>query len=191
MKRVLSIILLLMVMASVLTVAALAAGEPQIVVAEVQAAQGESISLDVALKNNPGINTFTLSIEYDHSRLELKSVTQAAALGGTFIYTSNTETVGWQVGSDTTYSGTAFTLNFEVPEDAPLGDAAVTITYKPGNICNFDEEDVDFVIVAGTVTVKAAPHDCVWGEGVVTTEPTCETAGVMTYTCTTCGDTKT
>ena len=34
-------------------------------------------------------------------------------------------------------------------------------------------------------------HNHEWDEGVVTTEPACETTGVMTYTCATCGETKT
>ena len=36
-----------------------------------------------------------------------------------------------------------------------------------------------------------APHVHDWGEGVVTTEPTYETEGVRTYTCSGCGETKT
>lgn len=35
------------------------------------------------------------------------------------------------------------------------------------------------------------PHEHAWGEGVVTTNPTCKDDGVKTYTCKTCGETKT
>lgn len=38
-------------------------------------------------------------------------------------------------------------------------------------------------------TVEASGHN--WGEGVVTKEPTVEEKGIMTYTCQTCGETKT
>jgi hypothetical protein len=40
-----------------------------------------------------------------------------------------------------------------------------------------------------TVTVPATGHT--WDDGVATTAPTCTEAGAMTYTCTTCGETKT
>ena len=41
------------------------------------------------------------------------------------------------------------------------------------------------------VKTAEAPHTHTWDEGVVTTEPTCTEAGVKTFTCTGCGETKT
>ena len=41
------------------------------------------------------------------------------------------------------------------------------------------------------VKTTDAPHVHTWDEGKVTTEPTCTTAGVKTYTCTVCKETKT
>ncbi|MBQ9145461.1 MAG: hypothetical protein IJX70_03240, partial [Clostridia bacterium] len=38
---------------------------------------------------------------------------------------------------------------------------------------------------------EVIPASHTWDEGVVTTEPTCSSTGVKTYTCATCGDTKT
>ncbi|MBE6519683.1 MAG: hypothetical protein E7Z68_00990 [Thermoplasmata archaeon] len=44
-----------------------------------------------------------------------------------------------------------------------------------------------------TAVFKAIPttHDHVWDEGKVTKQPTCKETGIKTYTCTTCGDTRT
>ena len=44
-----------------------------------------------------------------------------------------------------------------------------------------------------TAVFKAIPttHDHVWDNGVVTKQPTCKETGIKTYTCTTCGDTRT
>lgn len=140
---------------------------PQIIVSDATAAAGDTVEVTVSLKNNPGINTFTLSIQYDETRLSLNGVTAADSLGGTFIYSENTKTVAWQAGSDTDFDGTAFTLSFTVLEDAPDGDGFVSITYKSGNICNFDEEDVDFAVVAGAVTVSDYLPGDINGDGTV------------------------
>ena len=41
------------------------------------------------------------------------------------------------------------------------------------------------------VKTAEAPHTHTWDDGVITTEPTCTEAGVKTFTCTGCGETKT
>lgn len=52
---------------------------------------------------------------------------------------------------------------------------------------------VSTVLAEGEPEVPPEPTACThsFGEGVVTTNPTCGQAGVKTYTCTKCGDTKT
>lgn len=52
---------------------------------------------------------------------------------------------------------------------------------KRCSVCN--------IVITAQETVAANGHT--WDEGVVTTEPTGETEGVRTYTCTVCGGTKT
>ena len=50
------------------------------------------------------------------------------------------------------------------------------------------EKDFGFQFYVKTAD---APHVHTWNDGVVTTEPTCTEAGVKTFTCTGCGETKT
>ena len=45
------------------------------------------------------------------------------------------------------------------------------------------------VIISSTPLAEYCAHE--WDEGIVTTEPSCENTGEMTYTCTVCGETKT
>ena len=47
------------------------------------------------------------------------------------------------------------------------------------------------IIASGGIYTPPAQHTHTWDAGVVTKEPTCTEAGVKTYTCTTCGATKT
>lgn len=184
--------LAVLTVAAVCVTGAMADGTPQIQVGKVDSViPGGTVEVPVILANNPGINTFTLTVEYDHTRLSLANAEQGAGLGGTFLYTESTETVSWQSGSDTVFAGTAFTLLFNVLDDAPLGDASVSISYTKGNICNYDEEDVDFAVVPSSVTVEAAPHEHSWGSGEITTPATCESAGEKTFTCSICKTTRT
>ena len=47
------------------------------------------------------------------------------------------------------------------------------------------------IIASGGIYTPPAQHTHTWNEGVVTKEPTCTEAGVKTYTCTVCKETKT
>ena len=48
------------------------------------------------------------------------------------------------------------TLTFKVLDNAAAGDASVAVTYNTGDISNYNEDDVNFTLVAGKVTVKAS-----------------------------------
>jgi LPXTG-motif cell wall-anchored protein len=187
-KGILLLLVVLMMMYVGIT-GAFADGTPQIQVGSGNVVAGETVTVNVALVNNPGINTYTLSIQYDKTKLELTDVKQADGWGGTFIYTASTETAAWQTGRDTDQSGTALVLTFKALDTAQ-GSADVTVSYNLGDICNLDEDDVNFSIVKGTITVEAAPHDHQY-TATVTTPATCITEGVLTKVCSVCGDTVT
>ena len=108
------------------------------------------VSVDVKVSGNPGISAMILGIEYDTSRLSLESVEKYSELSGMFEYTKK---VVWVNSGDTTYDGTIFTMNFRVLDSAQSGDAEITVLYEEGDICNYDEQLVDFDIVSGGVTV--------------------------------------
>ena len=140
---------------------------PQLVVSSAAAPVGKTVAVPVSLKDNPGINTFTIKINYDSAKLTLTGVTPASALGGTFLYTESTHTVTWQAAKDTTYDGVAFTMNFTVLSGIQSGSASVSLSYTKGNICNYDEQDVDFSIVAGTVSAGSYMPGDINGDGAV------------------------
>ena len=116
-------------------------------------APGETVSLTVSASNNPGINTFALGFQYDTDRLTLQDVTPAEALGGQFTFDKKSV---WLSSEDTTYNGEILTLTFRVNDNAPVGNAAVSITYRPGDISNYNEENVDFALSAGSIFVSEA-----------------------------------
>lgn len=151
MKKIISI-LLAVVLAMTTIQFAIAAGTPTITVSSATADPGDTVSLKVSLSNNPGINTFSLGFNYDMTRLSLTGVTLNSSVGGQFQYTKKAV---WLNSSDSTYNGDYLTLTMKVLDNAPAGDASVAVTYNAGDISNYNEDDVDFTLVAGKVIVKA------------------------------------
>lgn len=159
MKRILSILLALVMAVGLLSVGALADGDPTIRVGSLEAEPGDTVTVEVSLENNPGIMAFVLGIEYDETRLE-KVKFSHTGLQGLWAMSENAVWVG---NEDDTYEGVFLKLKFRVLDDAPGGEAAVTVTYSDGGICNYDEESVNFAVVSGGVSLpgeggEAAPE---------------------------------
>lgn len=148
-KKLTTIILVLLLTLSALPLV-FATGTPTITVSSATAAPGETVNLKVSLSNNPGINTFALGFDYDTSRLSLTNVTANADLGGQFTYSKKAV---WLNSVDSTYTGEILTLTFKVLDNAAAGNANVAVTYNAGDISNYNEDDVDFNLVDGKVTV--------------------------------------
>ena len=122
MKRAFSIIFVLCIILSLIP-AADAAGDPAVSLSKVKAAPGDDISVDIVLSDNPGINTCTFGVEYDSNVLTLNSVRAAEAVGGSFVFEKRGV---WFSESDTSYSGTFFTLDFTVAKGAATGAVSYT-----------------------------------------------------------------
>lgn len=150
MKRIVSLFIVAVLAMGLLGVSALADGEPTIRVGSVEAAPGDTVTVEVSLENNPGIMAFVLGIEYDETRLE-KVKFSHTGLQGLWALSENAVWVG---NEDDDYEGLFLKLTFQVLEDAPAGEAAVSVTYDEGGICNYNEENVDFTVVSGGVTVS-------------------------------------
>lgn len=98
------------------------------------------------------------------------------------------------VASDTDV--TVETKNTEVKN---TGRSEITVTdakgkettVKPGTSTTVSKESASSSGSSGGSYTPPAQHTHTWNAGVVTKEPTCTEAGVKTYTCTTCGATKT
>ena len=69
-------------------------------------------------------------------------------------------------------------------------DTDVTVETKNTEVKNTGRSEITVTDAGGSYT-PPAQHTHTWNAGVVTKEPACTEAGVKTYTCTTCGATKT
>lgn len=149
MKKLVSLCLSVLLAVTLLASAALADGAAIRVSAE-EAEAGDTVTVTVALENNPGIMAFDLAVDYDTSRLE-KVDYGHSGLGG---FWSVGESIVWVAMSEKDYTGEFLQLKFRVLEDAPNGEAYVTIVYDEGDICNYNEEPVSFAVIPGGVTVS-------------------------------------
>ena len=149
-KKIISLILAIILIVAVVPVA-LAASKPTVAVSSCSAKPGDKITLSVTIESNPGINTFAFGFDYDSTKLKLLDVELSDNLGGQFAYKKKAV---WLNSKDTKYNGEILELKFKVLDDAQGGETQVKVSYSPGDISNYDEENVNCKIVAGTVTIE-------------------------------------
>lgn len=128
-----------------------AVSEPALSITSADAEPGGIVELNVVIENNPGINTFALGFDYDDSTLELLDVTVDDNLGGQFVYKKKAV---WLNSEDIQYNGSILTLKFRVSDDAQSGESEIKLTYSLGDISNYDEENINFKVYPGVITVK-------------------------------------
>ena len=191
-KRFLSSILVIAMVLSLCTGFAAAKMAPTFTVSTDQVSPGETATVTIALTNNPGIASIKFLAAFD-SDLTLTKIEYNDEIGGSSQQPQTKDspvTLIWYNGAANSDGDWTFvTLTFDVDENATIGNKAITLSYDPDDIYNIDEDNLDIVVVDGGVKVVFPPHDHIWGEGEVTTEPGTE-PGVMTYTCSVCKETK-
>ena len=133
--------------------------EPTIMVSNATASAGATnVEITVALKNNPGVTSLLMKIAFDDSALDLVSMTYNTAIGGTGIpntTTSSPVTAYWADGfNDVIGDWTFVTLTFNVSSTAAAGDYAISVTYNADDVFNATEENVNFAIINGKITVS-------------------------------------
>lgn len=154
-------------LAAVLLLAALpvmglsAAGQPAFVVDEVSGNPGDTVSVKISTRDNPGIVGLRLKVSYDAAVLELTKTETGAFKGITFgPLDKNPFTFSWvdAIHPNNTTNGTVATLTFTVKNGAPAGKSAITLSYDAADVFGLgansgDFVDVAFATVAGGVTV--------------------------------------
>ena len=184
----------LSVIAMVLLIAALTyalscasfADDSKLTIGNVSGDRGESVELTVNVSGNPGFNAMSLKIEYDHAALRLTSAELGDICSSCSPSFDNLPYVTFYGPRDIVKNGVVLKLTFEILSGAEYKEYAVSISYDKGNISNLKEDDVDFTIVSGSITVAIA--QCVHDYKEVVTKPTCTEGGYTTYTCSKCGD---
>lgn len=139
---------------------AYAEGAPTVCVSNVKAAAGEDVVVSVSVKNNPGIVTMWLKVDYDNSMLTLQGITDRGVLGTAdhddnsaypyyLRWTNDIATQNFKV------NGKLAQLTFRVNENSENGTVyPISIEYSlDDGIYDKDLNCIDFAVESGSITV--------------------------------------
>lgn len=164
MKRTLSSVLAFLLLCSVFVVPGLnasATGAPVFELSSHRIVIGDTFDVALSIKNCPGIASVRISVDYD-SDLVLDSVTYGddftAGCQAPFFLTSPV-ILNWV--SLETFTGDAVfaTLRFTVPEGTVPGEKYISINFDPDDVCDINEDNVDFNTEDGLIEVANCFHE--------------------------------
>lgn len=128
------------------------------VVAKVSAITGSEVTVDVSIKNNPGITALKVMLEYPDDILTLKEVEypelfSSKGTGGDKY--KSPFVISWfsAKSQNETANGVFARVTFKVKEDAAAGAYAVQLKYDAENVINISGSKVNFGVENGEITV--------------------------------------
>ena len=120
-----------------------------------EALPGETVEVDVSLKNNPGIAAGALTPVYDNTVLELIDVKRdRTGFDGPIVLTESNKVV-FSNSENEMSDGVLFTLVFRVLPTAKNGESEVTLKYEKGDLVNINEYNLNFKIESGSVGINS------------------------------------
>lgn len=219
MKKLLSVILMLVLLSSLLVVPVQAAGSGSLSMTSASGSRGDTVTLNVRLNSNPGLVTMSIRVSYDTSVLQLTGVSDTGVLVGSQLNSSygSPYSISWVDGATTannTSTGTIATFTFKILDNAAIGDSTVTLQFLDSFDTNYAENS--FSASSGKVSVVCKSHNysswtkvdeknhsktcsvCqdvkteahAWDKGSPVKEANCKEPGETKYTCTACKATK-
>ena len=149
---------------------------PQITVNGTKGRAGATVSVAISLKNNPGIASMRLKVDYDSSVLSLVGVNDLGKLGSQLHSDQYTDPYVLCWANDTvtqnfTHNGDIVVLTFKINDDAAIGtyDISISYDYDKYDIHNVQVQKVKFYTVDGAIeVVDVLPGDAN-GDGSVDT----------------------
>ena len=155
---------------------AIAQGTPTISVSSATAQPGETVELKVSISNNPGINALKIGFKFDAEKLELKEVKKADDLSGQMVYGKKAV---WFNSKDTDFNGDYLNLVFEIAQSATNGKTEVAVVYDQGDIANYQEENIEFKCISGSIMIEGETSSAQDREPLVIKEDTAEKPSII------------
>ncbi len=145
-----------------------------------EAKPGETVTVAIKLKAHEAM-MWNCKVRYDKDVLEY--VGWQSGLSDQFEEASMTF-----IGMSGNSGGTVGKVQFKIKENAQPGTTKVSASATGINMM----EGTEFSLSASGATITIVADACshTWDNGTVTTPATCTDNGVMTYTCTSCNETK-
>ena len=119
---------------------------------------GDTVDVDINVKNNPGITALRLEIGYSSQDLELIEIADNSLFDSPVSYsqsmTDNPVVISWHStkSDDVWENGTFATLRFRIKEGAKTSQ--VTLSYDPEDVFDNQFTNKNFSVENGTVTVE-------------------------------------
>lgn len=151
-------------------------GQPQIYADALTIKAGDSASLPVLVKNNPGMMGYLITVEYDSEKIEIESVRAGnLSANGVFDYNISPENADsalilWSYTKEVAGDGTLFYLNIRAKENIGRDKTLIRLKYSDEDTFNEKYE---------TVHLECIPIEVKGGKKTVVKLPE-ESAGVRT-----------
>ena len=174
--KIMTITLLLAISLSI-SITAFAVPVPTITIGSASGKPGETVSIPVLIENNSGIIALYCDVSYDGSSLKLTEVTNGDVLTGpahSGSLTTNPYRLCFDMSlasENNTKNGIIATLEFEILPAAKSGDSAITITYNPDEIYDFNLNNVRFETQNGKVAVNSRNPNATQSNNNTTSKP--------------------
>ena len=179
MKKLIALLFVVAMLSVLMVMPAMAASEtPTIVVSNAAAKVGETATLSVSIKNNPGIFNYKMELDYDADALELVAIEKVNA---NFANEANGQVNYY--AEDLEGDCVLFKATFKVVEE---GDHSVSVNVI--TIRNKNQQVMDVEVEDGGID-DTCEHS--WTKYTVTRKATCSKAGLKVRTCTKCGEKQT
>lgn len=131
--------------------------QPVIVIDDVDIVAGETATVDIALKNNPGIASMRIEVSFDSEILTLTDVKFNSEMGGQYMLPSSYKSpviLNWVGTADAEGDFVFVTLTFKVSENANVGGVTnISISYDEEDVYDITETNINFVTEGGALTV--------------------------------------
>ena len=193
-------ILLCLILITLCTLTASAASAPNIILSNVAANPGDTVTIDISISNNPGIMVMSFCITYDNDALEYKGYTKGYLTNYTLKNHSDEGHIAFlnDESSDKDNDGIIISVKFKIKEDATPGKHIITLANqnrkKYGNKLHnsFSNSNLKYIVptvTAGSITVggtcENADHE--YSAWEVVTQADCTHTGLKKHTCVNCG----
>lgn len=147
---------------------------PKVTIQSKTVHRGQTFSVDVDMRDNEGLTSLKLTLDYDETAMTLRDVVQGEALSSMTLTTTNVETelgysirpfnILWDSRTVDNTNGTILTLIFDSNIEAPVGEYTISMTYDVQNtnmayLTPIDIEITDGIINLITGEFKAIYQD--------------------------------
>ncbi len=129
---------------------------PTFYVTDASGAPGEIVVVNICVKNNSGIVSLKLSVDYDVTVLEPISIDGCDYAGVSYgALTADPLILNWvdAIQPNNTTNGVIATLTFRILDNSKLGESQIELSYNPNDVFDSNFDNVAFEIENGTVTV--------------------------------------